>query len=536
MRVLMLILKAGVTYSKKTMPEQRKHLGEILYRAGLVKKEALINAIKASIINHKRLGQVLLESGLLDEETLTKALARQFGLKYISLDQTAITHDTLKLLPEDLIKRHNVLPLGMNKGRLQLIIGDPTDIEMMDAIRFRLNTELECYLANPSKIHAYLEGIPEPVEVSRCSVSDSEERETFEYSALDSQGVGIKGKVEALSPKEAISKIRNMGYFPTKVWPAAPRTTDYIITKCKKCGTKNRIRPHSDGVHPICGKCGSPLSYDTHPSVLSLIFLNLLLLVSLVGIICGIIFTPTVLSKDYSELKAIENTKMSELREHEEKKLSELEAQLKLEVAKIDPTKLREEAVRHYKSILDARKSYDKRYALTPRERVQLRMKELASDSTKSYHEAIKAVALEASPKGSDIDVVGSLEGTALHIDFDMSSMTSGEHGIRTKHTTKSTLKKEVISLISRVTNDMFQFCKDLDLQTIHVGCRHYVRTTYANGSTSDENEVLYKICIREKHIPELLNNPFLDVYSTAQRFEIEEDNFEDIEIFITER
>ena len=39
----------------------------------------------------------------------------------------------------------------------------------------------------------------------------------FQYEALDSQGVGIKDEIEALSEKEAISKIRNMGYFPTKV-------------------------------------------------------------------------------------------------------------------------------------------------------------------------------------------------------------------------------------------------------------------------------------------------------------------------------
>ena len=39
----------------------------------------------------------------------------------------------------------------------------------------------------------------------------------FQYEALDSQGVGVKDMIEALSQKEAISKIRNMGYFPTKV-------------------------------------------------------------------------------------------------------------------------------------------------------------------------------------------------------------------------------------------------------------------------------------------------------------------------------
>jgi len=39
----------------------------------------------------------------------------------------------------------------------------------------------------------------------------------FQYEALDSQGVTIKDKVEALSQKEAVSKIQNMGYFPTKI-------------------------------------------------------------------------------------------------------------------------------------------------------------------------------------------------------------------------------------------------------------------------------------------------------------------------------
>ena len=39
----------------------------------------------------------------------------------------------------------------------------------------------------------------------------------FQYSAMDAQGVEIKDEIDALSQKEAISKIRNMGYFPTKV-------------------------------------------------------------------------------------------------------------------------------------------------------------------------------------------------------------------------------------------------------------------------------------------------------------------------------
>ena len=38
----------------------------------------------------------------------------------------------------------------------------------------------------------------------------------FQYEALDSNGQEVKGDIEALSGDEALSKIRNMGYFPTK--------------------------------------------------------------------------------------------------------------------------------------------------------------------------------------------------------------------------------------------------------------------------------------------------------------------------------
>ena len=139
------------------MARQRKRLGEILYKAGLVEKQALINAIKTSRTNNKRLGQVLLELGLIDEDTLTKAIAKQFGLPYTDLDNTTIPQDATKLIPQELMKRHNVLPLGMNNGKLKVIISDPLDLEMMDAIRFRLNTELDCSVANPTKIRSYIQ-------------------------------------------------------------------------------------------------------------------------------------------------------------------------------------------------------------------------------------------------------------------------------------------------------------------------------------------------------------------------------------------
>jgi type IV pilus assembly protein PilC len=65
-----------------------------------------------------------------------------------------------------------------------------------------------------------------PKEVFRMPV--------FKYEALDAQGVAIKDEIEALSQKEAVSKIRNMGYFPTKV---------HARGEAKKPTAKAAIRP-----------------------------------------------------------------------------------------------------------------------------------------------------------------------------------------------------------------------------------------------------------------------------------------------------
>jgi type IV pilus assembly protein PilB len=139
------------------MAKERRRLGEILFKAGLVEKQALINAIKTAKSSNKRLGQVLLELGLINEDTLAKALAKQSGLKYVDLDDVTIPTDATKIVPEDLIKRHNILPLSVSNGRLTLVISDPNDLDMMDSVRMRLNKELECCVANPKKIRTYIE-------------------------------------------------------------------------------------------------------------------------------------------------------------------------------------------------------------------------------------------------------------------------------------------------------------------------------------------------------------------------------------------
>jgi len=297
---------------------------------------------------------------------------------------------------------------------------------------------------------------------------------------------------------------------------------------------------HSTAVRPICGRCGTPLVQpvnddDRRREVGRSHHALSLLLVLFIGAVCyGIAVTPAIMRESASQLSVEEYRRTEAVRTQLERDLAARRTALKKELAAIDANDLQRRASEKYGREFEGRLSYDKRFALSTREKAKLRMLEFSSNSAAPFPDVVRAVAREASPPGSEISVREFHGSIALHIDFDMSSMTSGEHGTRTKHFTKDSLRREVIILISRATNDIFEFCRDLDLSTIHVGCRHYVEIQHPDGTMREKNKMLYKIRLQKDRLRRVAGNPFLDVYSTAEYFEVEQDNFKDIEIIIT--
>jgi type IV pilus assembly protein PilB len=140
------------------MARSRKKLGEILVEWRAVTNDQVEKAVASAKGTGKRLGEVLSESGSVKDDQVAKALASQFGWEYVDLSQPGATDKIdLKVIPDDLIKKHLILPLGKQGNRLQLIIHDPLDLQLMDMLRFRLNVEVEPRLAAKSAIKKYLE-------------------------------------------------------------------------------------------------------------------------------------------------------------------------------------------------------------------------------------------------------------------------------------------------------------------------------------------------------------------------------------------
>lgn len=140
------------------MARSKKKLGDILIGWGVLGPEQLEQALRVAKGSGKRLGDTMVEAGIVKEDLVAKALATQFGMEFIDLNQQGVAAKIdIKLIPEELVKKHQILPLSKANGKLQLIIHDPMNLELLDMLRFRLNVEIEPKLAARSRIKAFLE-------------------------------------------------------------------------------------------------------------------------------------------------------------------------------------------------------------------------------------------------------------------------------------------------------------------------------------------------------------------------------------------
>jgi type IV pilus assembly protein PilB len=138
---------------------RRKKLGEILVDQGVLDQDQLDRALKHMTQHRLRLGEALIDLKVCNDEAVTKALAVQYGMPFYSIDEHPIPKESMQLLPEEFIRRTAVLPLSRENGRLQVILSDPLDLDVLDEIRFRQKLEVEPLLAPRSRILQYIDRV-----------------------------------------------------------------------------------------------------------------------------------------------------------------------------------------------------------------------------------------------------------------------------------------------------------------------------------------------------------------------------------------
>jgi type IV pilus assembly protein PilB len=91
-----------------------------------------------------------------EEEQKARELARRYRLDYVDVASFAPDPDILKSVPVELMFRYNFLPYRREKGRLVLVMADPTDIPVVDELSLLLQTPIQPAVGTPAAIQEAL--------------------------------------------------------------------------------------------------------------------------------------------------------------------------------------------------------------------------------------------------------------------------------------------------------------------------------------------------------------------------------------------
>ena len=124
---------------------------------GLLTEDQLARALAEQKGTTEKLGAVLLKLNLVHEEQLIGFLSRQYGLPSITLTQLDIDPEVLKLVPDTIAKKYEVLPIKRQGSTLTLAMADPTNVFALDDIAFMTNLQVTPVVASQVAIRKAIE-------------------------------------------------------------------------------------------------------------------------------------------------------------------------------------------------------------------------------------------------------------------------------------------------------------------------------------------------------------------------------------------
>ena len=127
-------------------PGKTKFL-KILIAAKIVTKDQVIDADNLAKQTGGKIADALVKRGCATEAECMNALAKAHRMDYVNLERITIPEDVIELMPESVARENVVLPMEEKDGRLKVVMSEPTDMEMMEKLRFILNRDVTPVLA-----------------------------------------------------------------------------------------------------------------------------------------------------------------------------------------------------------------------------------------------------------------------------------------------------------------------------------------------------------------------------------------------------
>jgi type IV pilus assembly protein PilB len=164
-------------------------LGELLTKAGLISQEQLKDALKVQKETGGKLGETLIKLAFVTEEDITECLSQQFGVPSINLAHFEIDPSVIKLIPADVARKYNILPVNKTGATITIAMADPTNVFAMDDIKFMTGYNVEPVVASELGIKAAIDnyyGSASSLELKKV-MEDLQQTEAADLEVLEEE-------------------------------------------------------------------------------------------------------------------------------------------------------------------------------------------------------------------------------------------------------------------------------------------------------------------------------------------------------------
>ena len=127
-------------------------IGELLFKKNLINQEQLTKATEAQKQNGGRLETNLVKLGFIKEDELLSFLSAQYRVPSIKLSKIEITPNVVKLIPASTAKKDFIIPTNRVGSKLTLAMVDPSNIFVIDEIKFMTGFHVEPVVASETDV------------------------------------------------------------------------------------------------------------------------------------------------------------------------------------------------------------------------------------------------------------------------------------------------------------------------------------------------------------------------------------------------
>jgi type IV pilus assembly protein PilB len=157
-------------------------LARMLVVEGLIGEHDAQNAVQAAAENKVALVSYLVEKKLVSARDIAHAASVEFGVPVMDIAALDLDPEAVKLVKEEIIRRHHALPLFKRGSKLFVAISDPTNLKALDDIRFQVGGTTEQILVEEDKLVKVLE---KALEAADTGLGDMDDDALDDLEGLD---------------------------------------------------------------------------------------------------------------------------------------------------------------------------------------------------------------------------------------------------------------------------------------------------------------------------------------------------------------